>query len=97
MSEEIEILLRERAAVKADSMLAERIVVAARQVEYKTDKSGNTLWQEVMHMFVLPRPVLAAACCLFLGIVIGIEMTSFFDASLQDWDGFLRMDEGDWL
>lgn len=93
--DDIDTILMKRGAVpKARPDLADRIIHAALQVKAR---SQQNLWQEMLSMFALPYPTVAAAACVVVGLVIGLQAGDGLSLLQQDWTSFLEINEGDWL
>lgn len=94
MTNDLERLLNKRAMPKAPGNLAHRIVEAAAE---RKARKGMNLWEEVMAMFVIPRPAYAFGLTILLGLFVGFGVGGDITTYTGDWDSFLIIDEGGWL
>lgn len=82
--------LKGRYAPRGKSDLAAQIIRASRE-------TGRPFWAEIQTMFILPSPAYALAASVVLGLFIGLEFMTEYDAFETEFLSLLSVDEGDWL
>ena len=92
---EFDKILAGRFTPPPSSNLAYRIAQHAKGSIYRKIDSLS-FGEQVLRMFVIPKPAYATAFCLLLGLAIGFY-NGGTDAVTEDWFLFLEMEEGDWL
>lgn len=96
--EKLNKMLAERSIPEPSSNLAYRISQLAEERH-----SGGARWfdhlsltEQILRMFVVPKPIYVTAFCLLLGLAVGFY-NGESDVTTQDWLLFLDMEEGDWI
>lgn len=101
MVDDLEVILSRRAFVPARSNLAERIIAAAQVKPAKRGFDWRSWTSDVAELFVLPRPALALASVLLIGLFAGWAALSNSDDGPRTISSYLYMNEainmGEWL
>lgn len=94
--DDLDILLKRRAAPQPQNDLAERIIHAAVSQMQRRAQTGG-FWSEILSMLLIPHPSVAVATGIILGLVIGAQAGDGLFILQQDWASFLYVNEGGWL
>ncbi len=105
MVDELDELLTKRAEPQARSHLAEKIIAASLEGRGQKSKAGGFdlagWFGALADEFLLPRPALAMAVFLVLGLFAGMNIETPTDEVGEDLVSYLFVDEsfdtGDWL
>jgi hypothetical protein len=89
------ILVKRAAPPRAPYDLAERIIHAAVSTIPSRMREMSFL-EDFRSLFLIPRPALAFACAIAIGIIAGFQTGEGF-SSVPDWSSFLDVNEGGWL
>lgn len=94
--DDLETMLRRRAAPVPREGLAERIIHAALSQMQESPRAMG-LWNELLSMLAIPHPSVAVATGVILGLVVGAQAGDGLFILQQDWSSFLYVNEGGWL
>lgn len=88
-------LLTTRKVEAPSTNLAYRITALAKE-KGAMAVSKMPFHEQLLKMFVVPKPAYMTASCLLFGLAVGLYSNGL-DNTAQDWFLFLEIDEGEWL
>lgn len=95
MDKEFENILNSRNVPEAPGNLAYRIIEAAKQ-KPKTQAAGSVsgpFWDMFAEMFILPKPAVALALALLVGLTLGFGSMNPAEVQLQDLSSLLQIED----
>jgi hypothetical protein len=71
--EKLDQLLKSAIPIPPSSNLAERIIAQAATAPMvtKVDSNKKSLFKQILHSFILPKPAYALACSMLVGVLLG--------------------------
>jgi hypothetical protein len=92
---DLENILSRRAVEPPATNLSSRIVEATKPREAGSFSGG--IWNDIMTMFVLPKPAYVLSACLIIGLFIGALPEQDHVTATQDLFSFIEVQEDNWL